>query len=317
MNWRSIGVGWGSKLRLWLRLLLLRRTVCRGRGLGSLKLIHGSWDSEGGGSASIGVIGMIRMVTGVTVRSGVVASPAGNNRGRGRWWWRRGDGGRRGRRRWRRRRRGPRGSRGEDGVGEHIAAILLLLVLILKPNLILHHRRRRHLLHFIDVRGRVGLLLLVEEGRGLLLLVHRRRRGGRGRGWSGRVGLRRFKQTLVLWRRRGLLGAVALVAPGVVGDLVGGDVIAVVARRPAAVLVVAVDEVGVGVVVQRDDDLRVLPLVVLSVVFNVAAARLVEGELAVAVQVIVVRGCDGNGGILCRGRGNRRPILCGRPLVHL
>ena len=118
-------------------------------------------------------------------------------------------------------------------------------------------------------------------------------------------------------RRRGLLRAVALVAPGVVGDLVGGDVIAMVARRPAAVLVVAVDEVGVGVVVQRDDDLRVLPLVVLGVVFNVAAAGLVEGELAVAVQIIVVRGCGGDGGVLPRGRGNRRPILCGRPLVHL
>ena len=84
--------------------------------------------------------------------------------------------------------------------------------------------------------------------------------------------------------------------------------------RPAAVLVVAVDEVGVGVVVEGDDDLRVLPLLVLRVVFDVTDSGLVEGELAVAVRVVIVD--DGGHVLRCRRR-NRRSILHGWPLMYL
>lgn len=86
---------------------------------------------------------------------------------------------------------------------------------------------------------------------------------------------------------------------------------------------VAVDEVGVGVVVQGNDDLRVLSLFVLGVVFDVAAAGLVERELAVTVLVVLVVVDDGGDVLGCgRGRCNRRLILRrlklrGGPLVHL
>ena len=282
---------------LLLRLLLLWCTICRGRGLGSLKFIHGSWNLrhlKGGGSTGIGVVRVVRMVTRVTIPSAAGVPSPGDHWGRRRRWCNGSDGGSRGRRRrWRRRRAG-----WQHRVGEH-AVVILLLLLILKPHLVLHNWGSGHLLHLIDVGGRIGLLLLIKEGlRGLLLLLVRvdrwRSRRGRGR----RAGLSLVEETLVLGRQlqRVFLGpAVALVAPGVVRDLVGRDVVVVVARRPAAVLVVAVDEVGVGVVVQGDDDLRVLPLVVLGVVFDVAAPGLVERELAVAILAV---GVDDGGDVL-------------------
>ena len=85
--------------------------------------------------------------------------------------------------------------------------------------------------------------------------------------------------------------------------------------HPAAVLAVAVDEVRVGVVIEGDDDLRVLSLVVLGVVFDVTASGLVESKLAVAVLVGGVD--DGGGGVLGCGRDNGPLILRGRTLVDL
>ena len=86
--------------------------------------------------------------------------------------------------------------------------------------------------------------------------------------------------------------------------------------HPAAVLAVAVDEVRVGVVIEGDDDLRVLSLVVLGVVFDVTASGLVECKLAVAVPVAVGVD-DGGGGVLGCGRDNGPLILRGRTLVDL
>jgi hypothetical protein len=49
-----------------------------------------------------------------------------------------------------------------------------------------------------------------------------------------------------------------------------------------------VDQVRVGVVVEGDNDLRVLALLVLSVILDVATIRLAERELVVSFAATVV-----------------------------
>ena len=189
-------------LLLWL-LLLQWCTIGGSGGLGSLKFIHGSWNLRCGRTGK-GVVRGVRMVARETIPSSGVPSP-GDYWGRRRRRRNRCDRGSWGRRRWWRRRR----ARWQNRVGEN-AVIILLLLLILKPHLVLYHRRSGDLLHLVDVGGRIGLLL-IKEGLRLVLLVRADR--GRSRWWGWRAGLRLLKETLILGRQRGLLRPVTLVAP--------------------------------------------------------------------------------------------------------